>query len=319
MPARPVLLLLLVAVLSAGCGATAAGQLAPAAGAPDAVTVTHDLGEVTLDARPERIVTTVDETTELVVALGLRPVGAGSTRVDATGPEDQPFDGYYLTPDQLGEPAFVGLEPNLEAIAALDPDLIIHGGDDDLVDDLGAIAPTLVYDVQAPGAWQAAVTQLGAATGRAQEAADVVAGYEDAVADARERLAPVVAAAPRLAVIYPEYRGGAENFVFGREFALAGVVPELGFELVGPEQAEPFDAGLGTISPERYGDLPADTILALGTVDWRETGSGPLLDALDVPVLGVPLDEGRPSTGPISARYYLDAYTEALTAEYRVR
>ncbi len=139
------------------------------------------------------------------------------------------------------------------------------------------------------------------------------------MADACERIAPVVAAAPRLAVIYPEYRGGAENFVFGREFALAAVVPELGFELVGLDQAEPFDAGLGTISPERYGDLPADTILALGTVDWRETGSGPLLDALDVPVLGVPLDEGRPSTGPMSAPHYLDAYIEALIGEYQVR
>lgn len=312
---RLTLLLVALGLVVAGCAESTAEQedaTSPATGAP--VSVDHDLGQVTLDRTPVRVVTTTDETTELVVALGVQPVGVGSTRVDAAAGDDARFADYYLPPEQLGRPAFVGSDPNLEAIAVLDPDLIVHGSDDEFTPKLTAIAPTLVYDVTAPGAWQEALTQLGRATGRPRQAADVVTSYDEQVATTRERLRPVAEAAPRVTLLYPQYRGGVDNFVFGTEYALASVLPELGFELTGLEQAAPFEPGLGTISAERYGQIPTDTILALGTTDWRQTSSAPVLSVLGVPVLGVRLDEGRPASGPLSAPYYLRAFADALQA-----
>src|SRR3712207_7896071 len=43
---------------------------------------------------------------------------------------------------------------------------------------------------------------------------------------------------PRLSVLYPQYRGGADNYLFDEKFALAAAVPDLGFALVGSSAAE---------------------------------------------------------------------------------
>lgn len=298
----------------AGAGLlTACAAPAPAAPAAPAATLTDDRGELVLPRVPERIVTTSEEATELVVALGLRPVGVGSGRVEAG------FAGYYLTPDRLGTPEFVGLDPyNLEAITALGPDLIVHYVDDQDVATFERIAPTAVYDVTVPGAWTEALRRLGTGAGREREASAVIDGYAGGLRAARERLAPVVAAAPRVAVMYPNYGGGADTYVFGAEFALAAVLPELGFTLTGIGQSAAAAPGVGTISLERLGDIEADTLLALGPVDWRETPSAVILSTLDVPVLGVVLDPTRPSAGPLTSPALLDGYVAALAAQYAV-
>lgn len=70
----------LIAGLAAAGLMTACSSPAPAAPEQAAVSLTDDRGEVRLPRVPERIVTTSEEATELVVALGLRPVGLGSGR-----------------------------------------------------------------------------------------------------------------------------------------------------------------------------------------------------------------------------------------------
>lgn len=310
---RLLLLLALLGPVSAGCAAAdGTGDTGATGAAP--VTVTDDLGEVTLDREPARIVTTSDETTELVVALGLRPVGVGSTRVNGAASDDTRFADYYLSPEQLGEPRFVGGQTDLEAVVGLRPDLIVHGSEDDLLPKLRKAGPTLVYDVEAPGAWQRALTELGRATGRTAEAARVIADYRAQVETAKKQLAPAARSTRRVTVLYPQYRGGSDNFVFDERFALVSVLPELGFDLVGLEKAGAFQPGVGTLSAERYGLIDTDVILALGPADWRRTSSGPVLSALDVPVRWVRVDPGRPSTGPLSAPHYLREYTEVLLA-----
>ncbi len=308
---RPFVVLLLVAGVATACSSDPA-QPPAAGGEREPVEITHDLGTLTLDGTAERVVTTSDETTELLVALGLQPIGAGSTRVDVTAPE--PFAaGYYIDADRLGEPEFVGgAELELEAIAALRPDLVVHGSEDELVASLEDIAPTAVFDVQVPGAWQDAITELGEATGRIDEAESVVADYEQALAEARERLAPVVERFPRVGVIYPQYRGGEENFLFGEEFALASAVAELGFELAGSDRAEDAFPGVQQISSELYSSIDADLLLALGTRPWQQTTSEPTLSVLDIPIVGVPLDDGQPSTGPLTSPALLERYVSAL-------
>ncbi|MGL5927471.1 MAG: ABC transporter substrate-binding protein, partial [Dermatophilaceae bacterium] len=297
--------------LLVGCAATADSPDGEAT-TTRATSLTHDAGTLDLDDVPERVVTTSDEVTELVVALGMKPVGAGSTRVDATAAD--PWAGYYVDRARLGEPRFVGgAETNHEAVAASRPDLVVHGADDEVAEDLGRIAPTAVFDTTAPGSWQKALTALGAATGREDRAREVIDGYEKQVAAARTELAAVVDRTPRVAVIYPEYRGGTDNYLFDADFALAEVVPQLGFTLAGSPKAEEAFPGVRSISAELYPTIDADLILALGTRPWQQTRSAAVLGSLDVPVVGVTLDDGQPAAGPLTSPVLLDRYVEALT------
>ncbi|MDQ3761501.1 MAG: ABC transporter substrate-binding protein [Actinomycetota bacterium] len=202
----------------------------------------------------------------------------------------------------------------LEAITALKPDLIFYYLPDD-ADKLARIAPTVVYDVTVPGGWQRALHQLGAGTDRDRQAADAIEAFGAELGSARRRLAPVVSTAPRISVIYLNYRGSTNTYVFGREFALAQLFPRSRVQLVGIEEAAPAFSGVGMISPELLGGI--DTIIAVGPVDWTKTASAPILSSLDVPVLGVKVDEIRPSAGPLSSPQLLRGYVEVLARHYR--
>lgn len=300
--------------LLTGCGTR--DPAAPSAPSAGSRSITDDRGEVTLEAVPRRIVTTGEEVTELIVALGLQPVGVGSPRLDAAL-GGQIFDGYYLTREQLGSPRYVGPDPyNFEAITALTPDLIVHYSDDENVARFERIAPTVVYDVTAPGTWQNALRRLGDGADREQEASAAIDAFDEEHTAAKQALAPVIAEAPRISVIYPNYRGSSDNFVFGEEFALAAVLPALGFDLVGIEQAAVTFPGVGSISLELLGSIDTDTVIALGPVDWTDTPSEPILSSLDAPVLGVVLDANRPSAGPLTSIELLKSYVEVLSTHH---
>lgn len=98
----------------------------PAAGIPDLSTFGYPVtvGTLTLDRRPERIVSLVPSATEMLFAID-----AGSQVVavdeDSNYPTDAPKTGLS------------GLEPNVAAIAAMHPDLVV------LSDDLGPASSLL--------------------------------------------------------------------------------------------------------------------------------------------------------------------------------
>ncbi|MEV6972305.1 iron-siderophore ABC transporter substrate-binding protein [Kitasatospora sp. NPDC093806] len=102
-------------------------------------TVRHAMGETVIPARPTRVV--VLDTGELdnVVSLGIQPVGVVHTDGSKTMPS-------YLK-DKAGNPANVGTinSLNLEAIAALKPDLILGSQlrAQDQYEQLAKIAPTV--------------------------------------------------------------------------------------------------------------------------------------------------------------------------------
>jgi hypothetical protein len=106
-PVVPLAVPLLTAALVLGACSDTSGSGTDGQAAPGgALEIPHDTGTLTLEGPATRIVTTSDETTELVVALGLQPVGAGSTRVDPL--VEDPFAGYYIDSDRLGDPQFLG-------------------------------------------------------------------------------------------------------------------------------------------------------------------------------------------------------------------
>ena len=144
--AVPSLLALAVAsvVTLAGCSGT---EDSPESSAQDAYTVTHAMGETTVEAAPERVVVLDSPHLDALIALGHTPVGITESSA-GTG-----------APPYLGEvdAELVGLtsEPDIDRIAALAPDLIIGAKvrHEAIYDELSGIAPT-VFSENSGTDWQ---------------------------------------------------------------------------------------------------------------------------------------------------------------------
>ncbi len=168
-----VLLLALLALPLSGCSSpaeeTSADTTAEAVAANDAfpVTITDDAGrEVTIESEPMRIVSLAPANTEIVAELGLidRLVGVTS------------FCDY---PPEVTEIAEVGdfVGPNIEAVAAVEPDLVLAttGVQTDVIEQLEAIGATVVaVDPQTLDELYDAITMVGEVTGASSEAETVV-------------------------------------------------------------------------------------------------------------------------------------------------
>jgi iron complex transport system substrate-binding protein len=142
---------------------TTAASAAAAGSFP--VTVADDTGEVTIAAQPTAIVSLSPSLTETLFA-----VGAGEQVIAV--------DELSNFPDDAPVTDLSGFEPNLEAIAAHEPDLVLVSDDiGDVVAGLRAIdVPVLLFG--APVDMDGAYTQIeriGAATGHVGEAAELVA------------------------------------------------------------------------------------------------------------------------------------------------
>ncbi|MEU0941584.1 iron-siderophore ABC transporter substrate-binding protein [Streptomyces canus] len=133
------------------------------------------MGEVKIPSRPKRVV--VLDTGELddVTLLGIDPVGAVAPHFKTEGG----FPGYLK--GELGGTADVGplLEPNLEKIASLRPDLILSSKvrHEAVYDKLSAIAPT-VFTETTGGVWKQNLKVHAEALGLEKEAAAELKEYE---------------------------------------------------------------------------------------------------------------------------------------------
>lgn len=116
-------------------------------------------GSVEIPVDPTRIVTTHPVATHPLVDLGVIPVGR-----DGYQGEDYPL--WELIADV---PVVATGERNIEAIAALEPDLIleVNGADDDLVARLREIAPVVLVGVTGPDRtdWRNRARQIADAVG----------------------------------------------------------------------------------------------------------------------------------------------------------
>lgn len=184
--------LLLLLVLLSACTQVAAPAVDAAeaeSGPGDATSCTagthlieHAMGETCVVAAPQRVV--VLDTGELDNALALGAPVVGAPVSDALA-----YQAYLA--DQLDGIADTGTisEPNLEAIVALDPDLILGSRQryEAIYDRLAAIAPTVLTD-SLRGPWQTNFQLHAEALGREERAATLEAAYADAIVALRDQL-----------------------------------------------------------------------------------------------------------------------------------
>ncbi|MHB0981420.1 MAG: ABC transporter substrate-binding protein [Thermoleophilia bacterium] len=130
------------------------------------VAVTDDNGvQVTVTARPERIVSTSPANTEILFALG-----AGDRVVGVTSLDDYP-------PEVAGIDTIGDFQPNTEAIIALDPDLVVgYSGNEEALQPLGqAGVPVLIMNAASVAGIYTDMRTIGAAVGAPEAAEDLIA------------------------------------------------------------------------------------------------------------------------------------------------
>lgn len=144
------------------------GPLASAQQGGEPRTIVDFVGrQVTLEAPPQRVVGMSASINEMLFAIGVKPVGVTA--------------GMDFPPEAAGLPTFgTGYQPDLEALAALEPDLIIgnaqlHMG---ILDKLEAIAPTIMIMTLTAADVPHNVRLLGQATWRDTEAEYLARAYD---------------------------------------------------------------------------------------------------------------------------------------------
>ncbi len=174
---------MLVAALDGDPATTA---VAPAVDRPAAtfpVNIDHKFGRVTLEAEPQRVIALGYSEVDPILALGVKPIAVREwfgEQPHAVWPWAQPDLG-DATPEVITMPFG---ELNFEALAAMQPDLIVatHSGlTAEEYATLAQIAPTLAQsgdydDFGMP--WQEQTRTIGQALGRSAQAEDLIAAVE---------------------------------------------------------------------------------------------------------------------------------------------
>jgi len=254
-------------------------------------TVTSTYGTATVPADPQRIVSVIgDVDFEAMLALGVTPVGAGTQGGTAASGFAPHLDGLVHDIEPLawadGAPA--------EAIAALRPDLIFVP-DQDTADLLDDIAPVVPRGTWVGTEWKEDFLYVGEVLGLADEAAGMIADYEERAGELAERIAPMIegttALSPQVAYDHTQVYVDADDSFSG------AVLTELGFTL--HDLAHEDDSEGIAVSFEQLERLDADWLF--WQVRQADDGS-PDTEGLDA-VRSNPLFERLPA---VAAGHFIE-------------
>lgn len=145
--------------------------------------VSHAMGETRVPASPKRVVALDGAVLDACILLGVPPVGA------TTGVENDPWPAYLGegTDDIVNVGSIV--EPNLELIVTLQPDLIIgvRSRHEAIYPQLSAIAPT-VFAEQHRSQWRENFLLVAKALNREDQVDGVVSNFDDRCASVAAQL-----------------------------------------------------------------------------------------------------------------------------------
>jgi iron complex transport system substrate-binding protein len=224
------------------------------------VAVPHRFGTTQVTAEPERVVTVGLSDQDAVLALGIRPVGVvdwyGGYE-DAVWPWQEELFGAER-PSVVGDASSL----NLEAIAELDPDLILglySGMTEEDYELLAAIAPTVAQpadydDYLAP--WRVSTELIGQALGRPGAANALIADVEGLFAEAR-------AEHPELAgrsAVAAAFNSPGRYYIYEPEDPKNQFLEALGFVIPDDISALPGEEG-NEVSAERFDLIDQDLVV----------------------------------------------------------
>lgn len=269
-------------LLLSGCAAADApadGDTAPeTSGTHD---VEHARGTTAVPDDPQRVVTLEPLELDTAVAVGIEPVGA-AVASNVTGAPA------YLEADGV-EPVGTVPEPDLEAIAALKPDLILgtEARHSELYEQLSAIAPTVFIETQADP-WRDNALLIGEALGREDEVGDLLAAVDERC----EALADEYAVdGETVQLIRP--RDETTLSLYGPVSFSGSLLECVGFTIPDQDWADGLQAD---ISPENIRSATADHVfVTVADVD----------DASQIPAAIAQNADGFPSVTPVDTSYWV--------------
>ncbi|MEU7845797.1 iron-siderophore ABC transporter substrate-binding protein [Micromonospora parva] len=224
----------LIAVVTAltlgACGTTenaaAPENSAPASGGP--VTVTDSRGkEITLKAPATKVVGLEWGEVELLVSLGVMPVGVADPKGYGTWVTSAKLD---PTVKDVG----VRGEPSVDSIVALQPDLVVMEDDRgaNMVSQLEKFVPVLVAKgsdaTDNLGRMRTDLNMIAKAVGKTTEAQKLLADFDTAIADGKKKIADAGAAGRPFAIADGWKEGSTVSI---RMFGQGALVSQIGIQL----------------------------------------------------------------------------------------
>lgn len=250
-------LLLAGSLLAAGCADAPSGAAEPAQESrAETRTVTHARGTTEVPGQPRRVVVLDTGELDSALALGVTPVGA------VRAPTSDGLLSYLR--DETRDVEIVGEigDPDLEAIAALRPDLIL-GSDirvEQLYDELSAIAPT-VFTETVGVTWKENLLLHAEALGKKRQARRLLAAYESRA----EQVGSTVPDDTEVSVV--RFVPG-EIRLYARESFVGTVLDDAGIARPAAQDVAEFAV---TVSPEQIGKAAGDHVFVATYGDPAET------------------------------------------------
>lgn len=223
--------------------------LAEAAGAWPRV-IDHPLGTTRLSAEPERVVVmSTAQHVDILIALDKPPVGSLTYGL-AAGDDPDAYPPAIAEQAAAADITSVGSsgEVDLEAIAVLDPDLIISSAwrGRELYQSLSRIAPTITTSRERYFPVQ--LREVARAVGREDRAERVLARYRERAAAVRER-----AGGQEIAIVRPRLQS---VWMYGPPSDAGRVLADAGIDV----QPVPEDASLTPNAPGAIGELSLERL-----------------------------------------------------------
>lgn len=205
---------LAAALVVAGCSSSTDDTTADASGSGfETVTIDSALGQAVITEKPERIVTLGMGSAETAIALGTVPVGIEEYQWGSDDTGYLPWIHDAVAADELPEQFTGGTELNIEAVLALDPDLILapwSGITQEQFDALNSFAPVVAYEEQPwTITWEDQISVIGKAMGEEAKAAEEIEKIKSQFADAT--------------AAHPEYKDVTFSYIYNTGPATLGV------------------------------------------------------------------------------------------------
>jgi ferric hydroxamate transport system substrate-binding protein len=272
MPRSPWIAAGAAAVLAlSACGTTEDAVDAEEGGAEgggEPVSVTDARGEtIELDAPAERVVALEWAEAEMAATLGVMPVGVAQAEDYGTWVQAEPLD-------EDVEDVGVRQEPSVDAIVALEPDLVVTGAErgDPIVDQLEEQVPVLVTEASDASRNLERLREdfqmIAEALGAEEQADEVLAEFDASLEEGREAIDEAGAEGAPFVLVDGWEDGGALSI---RPFADGALASDIGEEM-GLENVWPGEGD------ERWG-LGETDVEGLTTID--EDDATFLYDASD--------------------------------------
>ncbi|MBB2943922.1 iron complex transport system substrate-binding protein [Actinoplanes lutulentus] len=275
---KRVLTSLIALTLSAGalvaCASSDDETVTPEAGSSGAaagafpVSITHKLGTTTLEKAPERVVALSDADLDALLLLGVQPVGVyQSVAEGGVSPWAKPM--ITGSPKQLvqGEN---GVDP--EEIAALNPDLVLAGGDyyiDNEYKALSPLVPTTAYETGPfEDPWQTTLRQVAKLLGKSEQGEQIIAQVQ-AKSDAVKTQYPQLAG--KTFTISQVYEAGTIGVLRSDKDVTVKAFADLGMKLAPAVAALPGEDFAVTLSLEKIATIDADVVLVYCTEPQLKT------------------------------------------------